>query len=320
MGDRPQLVTIVLLLVVLCQRNDVLAAGAASDSHQVQDFRALFVREVAAQGGALQAFDAPNCKSQITSPPANSLWTASYLIVQWRMCPMDQMSAASLVVRVDGHEMFRGHPSAARFTMHGIYNGWHTVEVVAHDYEGATLDFGDMTRRFQVERGESLLGSMYKRVTAGEFGRIDVEHAESENGDELKDDEQMRGEACSEVDDFTLVTAAINIGRRHGNISFEDDYIGNLRHILSLRCPTIIHLQERYVPLIEPFLHERAIISIKDIADLEAFKHAAAIEALRTSDTWAGSKKAYNPAKMQHYNALVMSKLYWLADVAGRNS
>jgi hypothetical protein len=206
-------VTIVLLLMLVCQRHDVLAAGADSDSHQGQDFRALFAREVAAQGGALQAFDSPNCKSHITSPPANSLWTASYLIVQWRMCPMEEMSAGSLIVRVDGQEMFRGHPGAARFTMHGIYNGWHTVEVVALDHEGVTLDVGDMTRRFQVERGESLLGSMSKRVAAGEFGRIDVEHDEAEdeidNNEDYATSEQVGGVVCSEVEDFTLVTAAI---------------------------------------------------------------------------------------------------------------
>ena len=40
------------------------------------------------------------------------------------------------------------------------------------------------------------------------------------------------------------------------------------------------------------------------------------MDAIRTSSEWAGSKKAYNPAKMAHYNALVMSKLYWLAEVA----
>jgi hypothetical protein len=309
-----------LLLLVLNSHDGVTPSGAVGDS---ENFALIFRHEMtllAEQGGgAMHAVDSPDCRAQITSPTAGVLWTASYLIVQWRLCPMEEMATASIIIRVDGQEMTRGHPSAGRFTIHGIANGWHMVEVVAVDDQGTTLDVGGgMTMGFQVERGESLLGSMAKRVQAGEFARIDVVEqpraAPAEN-----ESDQTDASSCSEAQDVTLVTAAINIGRRHGNITFEDDYIGNLRHILSLRCPVVIHLQERYLPLIEPFLHPRAMVRIKEIADLEGFKHAASIEALRTSDTWAGNKKMYNPAKMPHYNALVMSKLYWLADVSEDN-
>ena len=312
-----------ILAVLVCGHDDARtlwggARGAAGD-----DFQALYHRDVsaaAARGlGAGQALDSPNCRARIASPSADEVWTASYLIVQWRLCPVDEMAASSVVVRIDGQEMTRGHPGAGRFTVHGIANGWHTVEVVVLDDQGAALDLGaGMVVRFQVERGESLLGSMAKRVEAGEFGELD---AQPPRGDGAGESGQVErgGVVCSEEQDFTLVTAALNIGRRHGNISFENDYIGNLRHILSLGCPVVLHLQQQYVPMIEPFLHQRASIRIKEIADLEAFKHAAAIEALRTSNAWAGQKKAYNPAKMQHYNALVNSKLYWLAEVAQEN-
>jgi len=313
----------VLLLGVLAFWNDAMVSPAVADgSDDSNGFGYLFRREFSAAmvraGGSFRTFESRHCESLITSPAAGDLWTASYLIVQWRLCPIEEMTAAAIIVRIDGLEMSRGHPSAGRFTIHGIANGWHTVDIVATDQQGATMDLGSrMNVRFEVERGESLLGSMSKRVEAGEFGCIDAQHQAAVGEKETdRGDSHVGSVVCTENQDFTLVTAAINIGRRHGNISFEDDYVGNLRHILSLRCPVVIHLQKQYVPLVEPFLHKRATIRIKDVADLEDFKHAAAIEALRTSDTWAGSHKAYNPAKMQHYNALVMSKLYWLAEVA----
>ena len=76
-------------------------------------------------------------------------------------------------------------------------------------------------------------------------------------------DLQESSEEIDSTDDITFVTAALDIGRRHGNISFEDDYIGNLRHILSLGVPLVIHLQSKHAPLIEPYLHARSIIRIK---------------------------------------------------------
>ena len=285
------------------------------------DLRERYRRELSSaflQGGALSqsqsSLESPSCMARITSPPADTVWTASYLIVQWRLCLMEDMSAG-LIIILDGQEMMRGPPSTTRFTIHGIADGWHTIDLVATDEQGLTLDLGPhMNLRFRAQRGESLLGSMAKRVEAGEFGRIDAANTGRTDGPESRTHETEA--PCAYDQNFTLVTAAINIGRRHGNISFEDDYIGNLRHILSLRCPVVIHLQEQYVPMLEPFLHDRAMIRIKDIGDLESFKHAAAVDALRTSSSWAGNKKAYNPAKMKHYNALVMSKLYWLAEVA----
>lgn len=321
--QRRLLLPFVLLSVLACRRNEARANPAAGDSSDAAaGFGDQYRRELSAAmvraGGSLRAFESHRCESLVTSPPADTLWTASYLIVQWHLCPLEEMTAATVIVRVDGLEMTRGHPSAGRFTIHGIANGWHTVDVVAADHQGATMDLGArMHARFEVARGESLLGSMSRRVEAGDFGRIDAQNQAEVGGTAIvQGAEHGGGVVCAEGQDVTLVTAAINIGRRHGNISFEDDYIGNLRHILSLRCPVVIHLQKRYVPMIEPFLHARATIRIKDVADLEVFKHAAAIEALRTSDAWAGNRKAYNPAKMQHYNALVMSKLYWLAEVA----
>jgi hypothetical protein len=35
--------------------------------------------------------------------------------------------------------------------------------------------------------------------------------------------------------DVTFVTGALDIGRRHASHSFDDDYVQNLRHLLSLR-------------------------------------------------------------------------------------
>jgi hypothetical protein len=302
-----------LLCFVLACRGDGGGDAALHERYR-RELTSAFV-----WGGALSqsqsSLESPSCMARITSPPTDTVWTASYLIVQWRLCLMEEMSAGLIIIRFDGQEMMRGPPSTTRFTIHGIADGWHTIDLVATDEQGLTLDLGPhMNLRFRAQRGESLLGSMAKRVEAGDFGRIDAANTGRTDGPESRTHETEA--PCAHDQNFTLVTAAINIGRRHGNISFEDDYIGNLRHILSLRCPVVIHLQEQYVPMLEPFLHGRAMIRIKDIGDLESFKHAAAVDALRTSSSWAGNKKAYNPAKMKHYNALVMSKLYWLAEVA----
>jgi hypothetical protein len=308
---------IFLFYVLMCPRNNALAGDDDTGFHSLYH-RELAVA-IARRMGSIEPLDSPSCKAHITLPTADAVWTASYLIVQWHLCPMDEMAAATVAVRIDGQEMMRGHPGLGRFTIHGVANGWHVLEVVATDDNGGTLDLGArMHVRFRVEWGESLLGSMARRVNAGEFGKIDDTQSIARNVAESDHNSPHEDLAPCAADtaNFTLVTAAINIGRRHGDISFEDDYIGNLRHILSLRCPVVIFLQERYVHLIEPFLHERAQIRIKDISDLEAFKHAAAIDALRTSSQWPGSHKQYNPAKMKHYNALVMSKLFWLDDVA----
>lgn len=66
----------------------------------------------------------------------------------------------------------------------------------------------------------------------------------------------------------------------------------------------------------EPFLHARAVVHTRDEDDLKKFKHFAAVERLRSSPEWRGFAKEGNPAKMPLYNALVMSKLYWLAEAS----
>jgi hypothetical protein len=53
---------------------------------------------------------------------------------------------------------------------------------------------------------------------------------------------------CADGRDVTFVTAALDIGRRHGNVSFEEDYIGNVRHLLSLQCPIVLFLQASSSP------------------------------------------------------------------------
>ena len=123
--------------------------------------------------------------------------------------------------------------------MHGIGNGPHTLEVVATDGAGSTLDLGPLLHlTFEVERGESLLGAMSKRVQAGDFRHLDSlspPAAMALNEEDGADGQETEGSgvACAD-EDVTLVTAAINIGRRHGNISFEDDYIGNADKVVEV--------------------------------------------------------------------------------------
>jgi hypothetical protein len=51
--------------------------------------------------------------------------------------------------------------------------------------------------------------------------------------------DSRRGHVHCGYDDVTFVTAALDIGRRHGNVTFQDDYIGNLIHLLDLGCKVI---------------------------------------------------------------------------------
>lgn len=92
-----------------------------------------------------------------------------------------------------------------RIVVWSIPDGPHDISINFPDSPGTVL-----SSHFISERGESLLGGMARRNPQPPPRR-----------------------ACGE-DDITLVTAALDIGRRHGNTSFVDDYIGNLHHLLAL--------------------------------------------------------------------------------------
>ena len=197
-----------------------------------------------------------NCESKIFSPDFNSTWTSAYLRVDWKICEDLENIEALYSVQLDGPSVWQGTAGLGHFTIFGIQDGSHTLSIDALDSQ-ANPRKAITSIHFVVSRGISLLGSMAKKV---EKEPSMFEYKKSKHHDYNIDDSQ---DETNSTDDVTFVTAAIDIGRRHGNISFEDDYIGNLRHLLSLEIPLVIHLQSKNVPHIEPYLHSRAVIRIK---------------------------------------------------------
>ena len=205
----------------------------------------------------IKKLDSNRCENRIISPNSDAVWTASYLRVEWWICENFHSPEKRFTVQLNGQEFWRGEAGPGHVTVYGVTDGIHSVQV-------SELDFGESKNstvaavRFVVKRGVSLLGSMAEKVA-----QMENENQEEEMKAAEQIDLQESSEEIDSTDDITFVTAALDIGRRHGNISFEDDYIGNLRHILSLGVPLVIHLQSKHAPLIEPYLHARSIIRIK---------------------------------------------------------
>mmetsp|Transcript_25263 Transcript_25263/g.83482 ORF Transcript_25263/g.83482 Transcript_25263/m.83482 type:complete len:695 (-) Transcript_25263:1906-3990(-) len=249
-----------------------------------------------------------SCRTEIISPSALDVWTASYLIVSWRVCAEDAEDFDQVVIHVDGVSYSRTSQTDGSFKIFGLQDGPHVVYIAALDSQGRELEVSGRLRvSFEIRRGESLLGALAGKIRRGESVCTGWDDGATKD----LGDEGYR--------DLTFVTAAINIGRRHGNISFEEDYIGNILHILALKIPVVIHMQEEYAHLVEPYLHSKATIRRKELSDLTAFKHFDDVETLRVSQRWQGFNKIYNPAKMELYNALVMSKIFWLEEVVEEN-
>ena len=225
----------------------------------------------------------------IISPEEGKVWTSSYLTIQWGVCGIE----GRVMIFLDERHVVDVEPSpigdGGQFVLWGISDGPHEVRLL---FPEASVS---VESKFEVRKGEALLEGMARR----------------------NPDAPPRG-GCAEQD-VTLVTAALDIGRRHGDVSFVDDYIGNLLHILSLGCRVVIYIEAKYAHHLKGHLHELSLVRTKDIDDLKAFKHHEAVERLRNSSAWLGSRMNYNPAKMPLYNSLVMSKLLWLNGIAAEN-
>eukprot|EP00960_Hanusia_phi_P062215 765092-Hanusia_phi.AAC.6 len=190
-----------------------------------------------------------------------------------------------------------------------------------------------------MRRGESLLGALARKIRHEGEGCFFEDHllACLMRVFQLRYPKMYKKVSCQQ-------TMAINIGRRHGNISFEDDYVGNIRHMLGLRIPVVIHMQEifrRRNMLIsssrtctpsqssaeKKYQISKVLVGIvlTSLTLRTAFKHFDGVESLRVSQEWQGFHKKYlvvislesflmrcffryNPAKMEYYNALVRDK------------
>ena len=61
------------------------------------------------------------------------------------------------------------------------------------------------------------------------------QHHQTDGGSPSASPARVHGGNCGD-EDVTFVTAALDIGRRHGNVTFHDHYIGNLKHLPRLGC------------------------------------------------------------------------------------
>lgn len=126
-------------------------------------------------------------------------------------------------------------------------------------------------------------------------------------------------------DEITWVLAIININRtvHYGHYrKFEEDYIPEVRKILTYNQPTVIRVQERYAYLLEPYLHARAKLEYTELEDLRTWEFYDRIEAIRKTEEWqngAGWLKDAPQAYSDLYNPIVMNKLFWVREAARSN-
>jgi hypothetical protein len=238
-------------IIFVCSCIQCLPKASHDSEHVGNRVENLYIKSFA---HLVESLDRTTCEHKIYSPNADLVWTASYLRIDWNICEEEDAGESLFSVRLDEQSVWRGMAGFGHSTIHGISDGTHSVSIDELDPHGI-LKKTISGVRFVASRGMSLLGSMAKKVeqNASECAARDEYDGENEDDTDQIDN----------TDDVTFVTAALDIGRRHGNISFEDDYIGNLRHLLSLQVPLVIHLQSKNVPLIEPYLHSRAVIRIK---------------------------------------------------------
>jgi len=122
--------------------------------------------------------------------------------------------------------------------------------------------------------------------------------------------------------DLTLVTGAVDIGREMLPGGFARPfafYRETLSAILDLDVPMVVYA-DRGTRL--PKSQSGRKLVPTDRASLERFAYFAKIQRIRKSPAWldgAGWLPESPQAGLPHYNPLVMSKLYWLADQARAN-
>ncbi len=122
--------------------------------------------------------------------------------------------------------------------------------------------------------------------------------------------------------DLTLVTGAVDIGRgtlRGGFARPFHIYRRHLNGLLALDVPMVVYADRRLG--IPESRSGRKLVPV-DRSSLEAFAYFDKIQLIRGSPAWRRGARwlADSPqAALAHYNPLVMSKLFWLADQARAN-
>lgn len=122
--------------------------------------------------------------------------------------------------------------------------------------------------------------------------------------------------------DLTLVTASIDIGRAMLSDGFARPfgfYRERLDALLGLEIPIVVYADK---DLSLPGVRNGRKLVPTDHAALERFPYFDRVQKIRKSPVWrdGASWLAASPqAALRHYNPLVMSKLFWLAEQARAN-
>ena len=126
----------------------------------------------------------------------------------------------------------------------------------------------------------------------------------------------------SATPNLTLVTGAIDIGRGALQGGFQRSFEIYRRHLtilLRLNIPMVVYADPGFS--IPPSQSGRQLVPV-DRSTLERFVYFDRIQKIRCSPAWqsGASWLADSPqASLAHYNPLVMSKLFWLADQVRAN-
>jgi hypothetical protein len=122
--------------------------------------------------------------------------------------------------------------------------------------------------------------------------------------------------------DLTLVTGLVDIGRAALPSRFArsfESYRDALHQLLALDVPMVVYADAALG--LAPPRKTTCLVAVTR-ADLEHFPHFETIQRIRALPSWRG-RAAWLPespqAALPHYNPLVMSKLFWLAEQARAN-
>jgi hypothetical protein len=126
---------------------------------------------------------------------------------------------------------------------------------------------------------------------------------------------------------ITYVTMAINLGRKDHvwafaqegkKYSFKNDYLSNVIAILKLRWPIIIYIQKKYIPYIQPYLHQHAQVHPYELEDIARSLHFSSIQKIMLKKRLVGITSQGFFASI-YYRPLVIKKMDMLLETVLKN-
>lgn len=126
----------------------------------------------------------------------------------------------------------------------------------------------------------------------------------------------------------TLVSALLDLGRDKLGGGFSrgfQEYINRFRGFMNYNLPKVIFIDEAHYDEVKPLIDSSPSpvkVLFRSREFLEQLPYYSKIQKVRTKPGWAsqaGWLMDSPQAKLPHYNPLVMSKLFWLREVAREN-